>query len=562
MIHLHGSLSRFLVGTMFLTFFLFPVQNTVNADPYEGTPTYSPVVNGEALRGLSTVTSAESMGEGRITFDFLGAWYKQQTGYFNTPVAGAHLFTGTGAFSYGVNSTIDVFMSIAAFASSNYTNTNKEAGLGTIRAGVQGSLPFPKYAFVRMGGQAAIIGGTSSNQINTYRVDGYNYFETRTGYDLSGKLMQTLLGGGEDWGIKLHLNEAGIVSINESDPALLLLGAGLQANLGIVVLGGEINSRTRFNDLSFKTDPVWATPSIHIRTPYNLNVMAGVDIALSKDRSYPNPRALEPYRVFGSVAFSFDVLADKRNAEHAQKVKDEQDKKALQDRSAQSAKQVDSLTAKSMTDSIAFASKMDSGSMQLDSLQRRADSVSQANKVVMNSMQRNADSASQANKVAADVLAKKATVDSLALITAANNLAIEKEKRTDAEKKLLSTGELLLDAVYFETGKTVISINSKPYLNIIGKMLAKYPKLQIEVAGYTDNIGSEASNIELSQGRADAVRMYLIEVAPLLSTTLIAHGYGMKMPKADNKSAKGRLANRRVELRVVNKNALLEYGQN
>jgi outer membrane protein OmpA-like peptidoglycan-associated protein len=107
----------------------------------------------------------------------------------------------------------------------------------------------------------------------------------------------------------------------------------------------------------------------------------------------------------------------------------------------------------------------------------------------------------------------------------------------------------------------VIMINSKSYLNIIGKMLLKYPKLQIEVAGYTDNIGGKEYNINLSQSRADAVRNYLIEIAPALSSSLSSHGYGMSMPKQDNGTAEGRLANRRVELRVTNTNMLQEYSE-
>jgi outer membrane protein OmpA-like peptidoglycan-associated protein len=158
-------------------------------------------------------------------------------------------------------------------------------------------------------------------------------------------------------------------------------------------------------------------------------------------------------------------------------------------------------------------------------------------------------------------LAKKATADSLALIEAAKNLAEEKAKRSDAEKQLLSTGELLLDAVYFKTDQTVISINSKPYLNIIGKMLLKYPKLQIEVAGHTDNIGDKDYNITLSQGRAEAVRDYLTEIAPALSGKLNSHGYGMSMPKADNNTKEGRLSNRRVELHVINMDALQQYSR-
>jgi outer membrane protein OmpA-like peptidoglycan-associated protein len=275
-----------------------------------------------------------------------------------------------------------------------------------------------------------------------------------------------------------------------------------------------------------------------------MNAMAGVDITLSKDRSDNNPRALEPYRVFGSLAFSFDMLAGRRNAEFARKQKEAREKEELEYKNAQSAKQVRSLAMKSVDDSIALANEKNKGRTQLDSMQRKADDDARA------------------NKAAADVLAQKATADSLALIQAARNLAEEKAKRSDAEKRLLSTGELLLDAVYFETGKTIISINSKPYLNIIGKMLLKYPKLQIEVAGYTDNIGGKEYNVTLSQGRAEAVRSYLVEDQPMLNSNLNSHGYGMSMPKADNNTKEGRLANRRVELRVLNKDALLQYSQN
>jgi outer membrane protein OmpA-like peptidoglycan-associated protein len=324
----------------------------------------------------------------------------------------------------------------------------------------------------------------------------------------------------------------------------LLLGAGLQANVGFAVLGAELNSRTQFNNMSFGTDPLWFTPSLHVRTPYQMNAMAGVDITLSQNRSNNLPRALEPYRLFGSLAFSFDMLAGRRNAELIQRQKAEQEKLAFQNNAAVSAKQVQSLTMKSSGDSVALANEKKNGKIQMDYMQRKADYNEQAN---------------AAN---ADVLAKKATADSLALIQAASDLAMEKEKRTDAEKQLLSKGDLLLDAVYFKSGMTIISINSKPYLNIIGKMLLKYPKLQIEVAGYTDNIGGKDYNVNLSQGRAEAVRAYLVEAEPALNSILNSHGYGMSMPKADNNTKEGRLANRRVELRVLNKDALLQYSQN
>ena len=72
-------------------------------------------------------------------------------------------------------------------------------------------------------------------------------------------------------------------------------------------------------------------------------------------------------------------------------------------------------------------------------------------------------------------------------------------------------------------------------------MLTKYPKLQIEVAGHTDNVGSEAYNQSLSDGRAAAVMDYLIE--PGLrswASRLTSKRYGESMAKADNNTADGR----------------------
>jgi outer membrane protein OmpA-like peptidoglycan-associated protein len=555
MFHSNSIMSKLYSGTLFLAFCLFP--SIVMAESEVAAPKYSPAVNEQGVRGLSTVTSAEAMGAGRISFSMMVPWYHQDKGYLTSPNAGANIYTTTWAFSYGINSYVDLFANVAAFGANNYTNTDRNIGLGTIGVGVQGTLPFPT-SFLRIAGQTALIGGTSRNQINTYRADGYNYFETRTGYDVLGKLMQTIQAGNEDWGVKLHLNEAGVVNINTNNPALLLLGAGLQGNLDFAVLGMEINSRTRFESVSFSTDPLWLTPSIHIRTPWQMNVMVGTDFALSEARSGTDPKALEPYRVFGSVAFSFDMLAGKRHAEFLRRQKAEQEKVALENKAAQSAQD---LATKAVNDSIALANERNNNRMKMDAMQRKAYDDSLANKEAADALAKKAISDSLANKATAEALANKATADSLALLKSAKDLAYEKGKRSEAEKQLLSTGELLLDAVYFETGKTIISINSKPYLNIIGIMLLKYPKLQIEVAGHTDNVGGINYNINLSQGRAEAVRSYLTMVYPALSSTLSAHGYGMSMPKADNGTADGRLKNRRVELRVMNKDALLEYNQ-
>jgi OOP family OmpA-OmpF porin len=96
---------------------------------------------------------------------------------------------------------------------------------------------------------------------------------------------------------------------------------------------------------------------------------------------------------------------------------------------------------------------------------------------------------------------------------------------------------------------------------MLAKMLTKYPKLQIEVDGHTDNVGGDAYNQNLSEGRATAVRNYLAVQAPELGGRLTAKGFGESRPKADNRDAAGRTLNRRTELRVLNKEALDEYNR-
>jgi outer membrane protein OmpA-like peptidoglycan-associated protein len=73
--------------------------------------------------------------------------------------------------------------------------------------------------------------------------------------------------------------------------------------------------------------------------------------------------------------------------------------------------------------------------------------------------------------------------------------------------------------------------------------------LVIEVDGHTDSIGTDKYNIALSQRRAESVLLYLKGHG--VTNTLTAKGYGKADPIADNRTEEGRLANRRVALKVL-----------
>jgi len=106
---------------------------------------------------------------------------------------------------------------------------------------------------------------------------------------------------------------------------------------------------------------------------------------------------------------------------------------------------------------------------------------------------------------------------------------------------------VILRGVIFETGKSALKPESFTVLDIVAQSLNANPDIRIEVAGYTDNTGSAAGNLRLSQARADAVRTYLASKG-VTPDRMTAKGYGAASPIATNATSAGRQQNRRVEL--------------
>jgi outer membrane protein OmpA-like peptidoglycan-associated protein len=81
--------------------------------------------------------------------------------------------------------------------------------------------------------------------------------------------------------------------------------------------------------------------------------------------------------------------------------------------------------------------------------------------------------------------------------------------------------------------------------------MAKNPTATVEIGGHTDNTGSKATNMKLSEDRANAVRDYLISKG-VSGERMTAVGYGPDEPVADNATKEGKAQNRRVELKRTN----------
>lgn len=123
--------------------------------------------------------------------------------------------------------------------------------------------------------------------------------------------------------------------------------------------------------------------------------------------------------------------------------------------------------------------------------------------------------------------------------------ALPAEKKAEVQQKLSFAAK----NIFFETGKDVLKKESNKQLDSVAAILQQYEFLRVSIDGHTDNVGSEKSNLDLSNKRASAVMTYLISrgVSP---SRLSATGYGPYKPLADNNTAAGRAQNRRVEINI------------
>jgi outer membrane protein OmpA-like peptidoglycan-associated protein len=103
--------------------------------------------------------------------------------------------------------------------------------------------------------------------------------------------------------------------------------------------------------------------------------------------------------------------------------------------------------------------------------------------------------------------------------------------------------------VLFDTGKYALLPGAREKLSKVAGILLAYPGLNIAVGGYTDNVGNNQFNQNLSEQRAGSVREYLVQQG-VDRNSVTATGFGNSVPVASNDNASGRQANRRVELVV------------
>jgi OOP family OmpA-OmpF porin len=121
--------------------------------------------------------------------------------------------------------------------------------------------------------------------------------------------------------------------------------------------------------------------------------------------------------------------------------------------------------------------------------------------------------------------------------------------------RVLASEQTVLDAalanriIEFESGKAALTESGKGILDQMSVALLKLKHKKVEVIGHTDNAGSRAGNLSLSQARAEAVKAY-VAAKGVNAESIAVSGEGPDRPVADNRSPEGRARNRRIEFKV------------
>lgn len=117
-------------------------------------------------------------------------------------------------------------------------------------------------------------------------------------------------------------------------------------------------------------------------------------------------------------------------------------------------------------------------------------------------------------------------------------------------KDLDSKGQMDIYGIYFDIGKSVVKPEGYPVIDMLVKYMQDRPKLRLMIEGHTDNTGSEAKNLTLSEQRAAAIKAEMVKRG-IDASRIETKGFGSSMPIADNKTAAGRTQNRRVTVKKL-----------
>jgi len=188
----------------------------------------------------------------------------------------------------------------------------------------------------------------------------------------------------------------------------------------------------------------------------------------------------------------------------------------------------------------------DQASAQLEATRAQSDSAqSRLDMAASEASSAHAVSEAQEDAAKANRRAQQADTDKAEMRTRlSTQLNLILQTRDSARGLIVNMSDVL-----FDTGQYSLKPGAREKLAKVAGILLAYPGINVQVGGYTDNVGNDDMNQALSEHRAGSVRDYLVE-SGVNSNAVTAHGFGNTQPVATNDTATGRQQNRRVELVV------------
>jgi outer membrane protein OmpA-like peptidoglycan-associated protein len=381
---------------------------------------------------------------------------------------------------------------------------------------------------------------------------------------------------------------------------------GRAVNLGEVLVGGNDRSKlTATTDLQAFALIVTAEPYFAVRQPSNAVVLQNVVRAETKGTSEAVDAKYELMERGGYIptGYKFDPVVldaklpleflEARNAlriaksegaeqyagdsyQHASQLMSTADSYATDGHSdrkqliatsretVQTAEDAREIAVKKIDEDRAASDRLASATAQAQSQAQADEATRQKEQAQSATAQAQSDLAANQASTAVQITAAQADADQSRAIA---QQAQQNEHQADTEKavlrvqlseqlnKILETRDsargliISMSDVLFDTGEYSLKPGAREKLAKVAGILIAYPSLNIEVGGYTDNVGGDEMNQKLSENRANTVRDYLVAQG-VETNSVTSKGFGNTLPVASNDNASGRQENRRVELVV------------
>ncbi len=236
-------------------------------------------------------------------------------------------------------------------------------------------------------------------------------------------------------------------------------------------------------------------------------------------------------------------------ADEATRRKEQAESDAVRAQAERAQAESDTLSArvaKAQAESDAARARNDAADAQAATAKAQSDMVNNQ------ATSANALSAAQADAEQSRLAAQQAQLNAQ---QAETDKAAMRAKLSEQLNSILQTRDsargliVSMSDVLFDTGRYSLKPGAREKLAKVAGILLAYPGLNIEVGGYTDNVGGDAMNQTLSENRAGSVRDYLVQQG-VSTNSVSSRGFGNSLPVASNGNSSGRQQNRRVELLV------------